>query len=54
MIINFDLLLQMSVLNQAKKCDPDACWWIKGDGVDVVKGLCESTRGVVLTLMMES
>ena len=21
-------------------------WWIKADGVDVVKGLCESTKGV--------
>ena len=33
----------MSVVDQAKKCDPQACWWIKGDTVDVVK---ESTQGV--------
>lgn len=23
----------------------DTWWWIKGDGCDVVKGICESTRG---------
>lgn len=26
--------------------DPGVWWWIKADGVDVVKGLCESTKGV--------
>ena len=29
-----------------KETNPDACWWIKGDGVDVVKGLFESTKGI--------
>lgn len=35
----------MHVLQEAKVADPHARWWIKGDGVDVVKGLWESTRG---------
>lgn len=35
----------MHVLQEAKASDPHARWWIKGDGVDVVKGLWESTRG---------
>ena len=34
------------MLQSASKSNPDAWWWIKADGVDVVKGLCESTRGV--------
>ena len=25
--------------------DPNAWWWIKGDGVDVVKGIGESVKG---------
>jgi len=25
--------------------NPDACWWIKGDGTDVVKGLWHSAIG---------
>ena len=29
-----------------KETNPDAFWWIKGDGVDVVKGLFESTKGI--------
>ena len=29
----------------AVKTDPDTRWWVKGDGVDVIKGLKESTRG---------
>lgn len=34
------------MLDKAKLSDPAAWWWIKADGVDVVKGLCESTSGV--------
>jgi hypothetical protein len=30
----------------AKQAHPNATWWLKGDGVDVVKGLFESTSGV--------
>ena len=29
-----------------KEANPEASWWIKGDGVDVVKGLFESTKGL--------
>lgn len=34
------------MLDDAVKLNPDAWRWIKADGVDVVKGLGESTRGV--------
>lgn len=33
-------------MDKAKQSNPDASWWVKGDGVDVVKGLFESTHGV--------
>ena len=33
-------------MDEAKSADPNACWWVKADGVDVIKGLGESTRGV--------
>ena len=33
------------MLNQAFESDPTTTWWIKGDGVDVTKGLGVSTRG---------
>ena len=38
--------LQTAVLQSATTSNPNACWWIKADGVDVVKGLCESTKGL--------
>lgn len=38
--------LCLTVLDNAVKSDPDGWWWIKADGVDVVKGLGESTRGL--------
>lgn len=34
------------MLKYAHESDPHAWWWIKGDGVDVVKGLKESTVGL--------
>lgn len=33
------------MLARAAESDPDTWWWIKGDGVDVVKGIGESVRG---------
>ena len=33
------------MLHKAFESDPNTRWWIKGDGVDVVKGLCESVKG---------
>lgn len=41
----FFLLPQVCILDKVKEANPDAAWWIKGDGVDVVKGLFESKRG---------
>ena len=32
------------VLDDAKK-NPDAWWWIKADGYDILPGVAESTRG---------
>ena len=37
---------QTNLMKQAYECDPETWWWIKGDGVDVVKGLKESVRGL--------
>ena len=34
------------MLDEAKKNNPDAWWWIKADGCDIVPGIAESTRGV--------
>ena len=36
---------QSSVLRKAALSDQDVWWWIKGDGVHVVKGLGESVGG---------
>ena len=38
-------ILQNEILRTAARSDPDVWWWIKGDGVDVVKGLGESMKG---------
>ena len=47
MCIHYKILfsLQTTIIQSATTSDPNAWWWIKGDGVDVVKGLCESTKG---------
>jgi hypothetical protein len=37
--------IQIHILKKAAECNPNALWWVKGDGVDVVKGLGESARG---------
>ena len=34
------------LLDAAAKANPGAYWWIKGDGCNLVKGLCESVAGV--------
>ena len=39
------VLYKTSVLESAVHSDPNAWRWIKADGVDVLKGLCESTKG---------
>ena len=33
------------MLEKLISLSPDACWWIKGDGTDVVKGLWQSASG---------
>lgn len=38
------LHLQTLLLDAAAKANPHATWWIKGDGCDVVPGLCESVQ----------
>lgn len=35
-------MLQTLLLDSAVKANPHAIWWIKGDGCDVVPGVCES------------
>lgn len=40
----FFFTYQYATLDEAKKAHPDASWWIKGDGCDVVEGLGESTK----------
>ena len=47
MRINYKILLslQTTIIQSATTSDPNAWWWIKADGVDAVKGLCESTKG---------
>ena len=32
------------MLDAAVKANPHATWWIKGDGCDIVAGLCESLQ----------
>ena len=34
----------MNVLDEAARCNPDAWWWLKADGCDIVKGLKESAK----------
>ena len=37
---------QFSSLDEANNVHPNAVWWIKGDGCDVVEGLGESTKKI--------
>ena len=39
------MLIQTSMIREAFNSDSDVWWWVKGDGVDVVKGIGESVRG---------
>ena len=39
------MCVQTDVLKKAAESHPDCWWWVKGDRVDVVKGLKESRRG---------
>ena len=40
------IILHIEVLRAAATSNStDTWWWINGDGCDVVKGICESTRG---------
>ena len=34
----------MEVLKEAKRVHPDAWWWVKADGCDIVSGLKESVK----------
>lgn len=34
----------MEVLREAKRVHPDAWWWVKADGCDIVSGLKESMK----------
>ena len=34
----------MHILDSAVKASPHATWWIKGDGCDIVPGICESVQ----------
>lgn len=36
--------MQMLLLDTAAKSNPNAVWWIKGDGADIVPGLYESVQ----------
>ena len=38
------LLSQMATLDEAVRILPEATWWIKADGVDVMSGLRESVN----------
>lgn len=45
--INYHLdlpFIQVTLLDAAVKAKPHATWWIKGDGCDIVPGLCESVH----------
>ena len=35
---------QAAVLDEASRTHPNAWWWIKTDGCDLIEGLGESTR----------
>lgn len=41
----FPMHLKTAVIEKVASLNPDSWWWIKGDGVDVVKGLWESVKG---------
>ena len=34
------------MLDKAAKAHPTSTWWIKADGIDLMKGLCESVGGI--------
>jgi len=36
--------MQVNMLRNVHENDPSALWWIKGDGVDIVKGFKVSTH----------
>ena len=44
-LLFFPMHLKTAVIEKVATLNPDAWWWIKGDGVDVVKGLWESVKG---------
>ena len=35
----------MAALDELVSLNPNAQWWIKGSGTDIVKGLCQSVSG---------
>ena len=34
--------MQTLLLDSASKANPNTIWWLKGDGCDIVPGVCES------------
>ena len=44
MHVHYMKYVQTSVLDEACRTHPNAWWWIKTDGCDLVSGLCESTK----------
>ena len=45
MLFFFPIHLKTAVIEKVASLNPDSWCWIKGDGVDVVKGLWESVKG---------
>ncbi|XP_065900800.1 uncharacterized protein [Dysidea avara] len=42
--IHLNSQIQLTVLDEAAKSNPDAWWWLKADGCDITKGLKESVK----------
>ena len=42
--MNVCVYIQVSVLDEAARTHPNAWWWVKADGCDLVEGLGESTK----------
>lgn len=40
---NIGVCVQVTMLQMAHQQNPNGRWWIKADGCDILKGLCEST-----------
>ena len=45
-IIILLLIFKVHVLDEARKHHPNAWWWVKADGCDLVSGLAESVSEI--------